>query len=425
MLRWIDRWVDVARLEGDDLRMARAIVGMAISIAPWAPIIGGSVMLLGERVAGGAIVLTGVICLALPPLVYRTGRIGLAAHLLVFGLVQGLVVSGTLLGGAGSPPTSWLALAPVVATATGGVRAGSIWTGLVIASALFIHAVQWAGYVENPYLYGGWEYVGTISCVGLYFLVGVFLRANDMLYRHLLARTRDAEERERLANQAKSGFLASMSHEIRTPLNAILGYTELVLEDAEERGETGMVEDLGRVGRSGRHLLELVNDILDLSKIEAGRMEVAVEPVALEPLLRAVAEEVQPLVDARENRMELDLVPVTVTADPARLRQCVLNLLSNAAKFTEGGDILVRLSRDGSHARLEVRDTGIGMDADELRHVFEPFAQGTADTARKYGGTGLGMSIAQKLVELMGGALTVESRKGHGSTFSIRLPTVG
>ena len=420
-LGWIDPWVP-AGLDADRVRMARAVIGMALMIAPWAPIIAGSVMVLGERVAGGAIVFTGVICLALPPLVRRTARVELASHLLVFGLVQGLVVSGILLGGAGSPPTSWLALAPVVATATGGVRVGSVWTAAVIGCALLIHACQVAGWVPKPYLFNGWEYVGTVSCIGLYFLVGVFLRANDQLYQHLLERTRLAEDRERRANHAKSGFLANMSHEIRTPLNAMLGYAELVREEAEDRNEPAMVEDLERVGRSGRHLLELVNDILDLSKIEAGRMELVWESVALGPLLRGLGEELEPLVLANGNQLVLEIEEVSVRADSARLRQCVLNLLSNALKFTEAGVITVRLGQRAGTVRLEVVDTGIGMDAGAVERLFDPFGQATPETSRRYGGTGLGMSITQKLVELLGGELVVESTPGRGSTFAIHLP---
>lgn len=420
-LNWIDPWVPQG-LDAEQTRLARAVISMAVALAPWAPIIGCSVMLLGERVAGGAILFTGVVCMALPPLVYRTARLELASHLLVFGLVQGLVVSGVLLGGAGSPPTSWLALVPVVATATGGVRVGSVWTAIVIGCALLIHAFQAGGFVPKPYLAGSWVYVGTISCIGLYFLVGVFLRANDVLYQNLLARTRRAEDRERLANQAKSTFLANMSHEIRTPLNAMLGYAELVREEAEDRNEPEMVEDLERVGRSGRHLLELVNDILDLSKIEAGRMELVQEQVALEPMVRSLAEELEPLVTANRNRLELELEAHTVNTDSARLRQCVLNLLSNALKFTEDGVVWVRLYARCDRICIEVTDTGIGMDAEALERLFEPFGQGSATTARRYGGSGLGMSITKKLTELLGGELLVRSAPGTGSTFTIEIP---
>jgi signal transduction histidine kinase len=419
--RWLDRFIPAA-LEGDERRRARAVVGMALLIAPWAPIIGGSVVLLGEWVAGGAIVTTGLICLVLLPLVRFTGAVLPASHLLVAGLVQGLLVSSLMLGGAGSPPTAWIALAPVVATATGGVRAGSIWTGLAMASALLIHAVQLAGGVAKPYLFGGWEFVGTVSCVGLYFLVGMFLRANDQLYVGLLDRTRAAEAAERDANRAKSAFLANMSHEIRTPLNAMLGYAELVAEDASSAGQTQMVSDLGRVQSSGRHLLELVNDILDLSKIEAGRMDILIEDVPVRALVERVADELNPLITARGNELELRLDHAVARADPARLRQCMLNLLSNAAKFTEGGTVRVECALDGGRVRVEVRDTGIGMTPDQITRVFEPFSQASATTSRDYGGTGLGLSIALRLVELMGGEIRVDSTSGVGSTFTLWLP---
>jgi signal transduction histidine kinase len=421
LLRWVDPWVPDG-LEADQRRMGRATVGMALLLAPWAPIIGGGVMAAGAHLAGGAILFTGVVCLFLPALMHRTGAVVPLAHLFVLSLVQGLVISGTLLGGVCSPPTAWLALVPVVATATGGVRTGSIWTGLAVLCVLLIGGLQVQAVVPIPYLEGEWLVIGTVSSIGLLLLVGVFLRANDLVYQQLIARTRSAEEREREANRAKSSFLANMSHEIRTPLNAILGYTELVREDAEALGQTGMTADLDRVHRSSTHLLDLVNDILDLSKIEAGHLDVQRERIDLAALATAVCEEMTPLVEARGNRLVLETAPVFAEADPSRTRQCMLNLLSNAAKFTENGTVTLTLRHAAEHVIIEVRDTGIGMSPDEVARIFDPFAQASAETSRKYGGTGLGMSIAKRLTELMGGSLDVDSAPGTGSTFRLVLP---
>lgn len=413
---FVDRFLPDG-VEGEERRRARAVVAMALLTAPWGLLIGGMLVWMGEAISGAEIVAVAVVCVLLLPLV-RRGSIQLAAHLLVLTLVQALVVSAILLGGVGSPPTQWLVLGPVIATATAGPRAGLQWTGGVIVAALAIHGAQAAGMVAVPYLFGGWEYVGTVSLLGLYLLMGVFLFANDGLYRRLVDRLQRAEAAERAANRAKSAFLANMSHEIRTPLNAILGYTELVTEELEEREESAIVDDLGRVARSGNHLLELVNDILDLSKIEAGRLELATEVVALEPLVASTVDTLTPLLAARSNGVVVEGAAANVRADPTRLQQCLTNLVANAAKFTESGTITVRIHTDG----VEVQDTGIGMTEEQLARVFDPFSQAEADTARRFGGTGLGLAIVERLVRQMEGAIEVESQPSVGSRFRIRLP---
>jgi len=417
VLAWLEAQIP-AELEEDERRRAKAVVRMAILVAPWSPIIGLSLVALGEPLSGAAIGLTALICLAIPPLVWRTGKVTLAAHLLVFGLLQGLFVAAALLGGVGSPPTQWIVLGPVIATATGGVRAGGQWTVAIVLGVVALGAVQVLFGLPTPFLIGPWVWIGTVSAVGLYLLMGLFLRANDQLYRGLLERVRAAELAEREANIAKSAFLANMSHEIRTPLNAVLGYTEMVAEEAEELGNMGMVEDLKRVGRSGTHLLDLVNDILDLSKIEAGKLELLEEDVELSALIKEVVDEVAPLVEQHHNHVQLELSEAVVCADRSRLRQIVLNLLSNAAKFTESGTITVKCAA----GRIEVSDTGIGMTAEQAARVFDPFAQAEVTTARKYGGTGLGMAIVRRLLESMGGEIEVQTAAGVGSTFTVTLP---
>ncbi len=218
-----------------------------------------------------------------------------------------------------------------------------------------------------------------------------------------------------------------MSHELRTPLNAIIGYSEMLQEEAADSTQAGSVADLAKITSAGRHLLTLINDILDLSKIEAGRMELAVEPFDLPRLVADVAASVRPLVEKNGNVLTVDTTqgPATLVADAMRVRQALLNLVSNAAKFTERGSIRITTVATGVWAQISVQDTGIGLTQAELARLFTEFTQADASTTRKYGGTGLGLAISQRLCRMMGGGITVHSEKGRGSTFTIALPTDG
>jgi signal transduction histidine kinase len=228
------------------------------------------------------------------------------------------------------------------------------------------------------------------------------------------------------ASQHKSQFLANMSHELRTPLNAIIGVSEMLREDAEALKQD--TEPLDRVLGAGRHLLALINDILDLSKIEAGRMELQLEDFALAPLIDGVVKTIEPLAAKNENRVAVscDGAIGTLQADQMRLRQALLNLMSNANKFTERGTIFVDARQAQENGRtwitIAVADTGIGMTPEQMGKLFREFSQADASTTRKYGGTGLGLAISKRFCEMMGGDITVESEVGRGSTFTIRLP---
>jgi signal transduction histidine kinase len=232
------------------------------------------------------------------------------------------------------------------------------------------------------------------------------------------------------SNQAKSAFLANMSHELRTPLNAIIGYSEMLEEDAQMLSNNEAVSDLKRIQSAGRHLLSLVSDILDLSKIEAGKLEINLEMVEVSSIIDSVLQTIQPLARKNGNHFCVDRncwVGV-IQADPTKFYQSLLNLLSNACKFTENGTITlsVRAKREAERDWIcwHVQDTGIGIAEEGMKKLFQAFSQIDSSATRRHGGTGLGLAISQRLCRLMGGFITVESIHGSGTTFTIHMPAV-
>ncbi len=246
----------------------------------------------------------------------------------------------------------------------------------------------------------------------------------------LFEETQEKSRQLETASQHKSQFLANMSHELRTPLNAIIGVTEMLQEDARELEREDELEPLDRVLRAARHLLTLINDILDLSKIEAGRMDLHLESFPLAPLIEDVVATVEPLAAKNGNRIVVDCDPGigSIHADQTRFRQALLNLTSNAGKFTDKGTITIRALRqkaeDADWIVVTVADTGIGMTPEQMTRLFKEFSQADASTTRRYGGTGLGLAISRHFCRMMGGDISVESEPGKGSTFTIRLPRV-
>jgi signal transduction histidine kinase len=253
---------------------------------------------------------------------------------------------------------------------------------------------------------------------------------NTRLLNELRARTAELEEKSRqlaLASEHKSRFVANMSHELRTPLNAIIGLTDMMVSHAARFGTEKAQEPLQRVHRAGTHLLGLINEVLDLAKIEAGKLELNPQSVNLDRLVDEVADTARHLAEQNNNRLVVDGRDGlgVLTVDPLRLRQILLNLLSNACKFTKAGEVKLvarTVSNGRSFIEFAVSDTGIGMTPEQQAKLFEEFAQAESSTAQRFGGTGLGLAITRKLARMMGGDVTVESEPGKGSVFTVRLP---
>lgn len=281
------------------------------------------------------------------------------------------------------------------------------------------------------------------------------IKTNSELQEEIAERKRTeaaltrAKEAAEVANRAKSTFLANMSHELRTPLTAILGYTDLIRLDAKRSGYADLLLDIDQIANAGTHLLTLINDLLDISKIEAGKMELYLERFELAPMIDSLVATIRPLVEKNGNTLHVSYSDNlgTLYADQTKVRQVLLNLLSNAAKFTEHGTIWLEVTRatvydqqqpttnngvrigsvtsearPASFAIFKVRDTGIGMTVDQMQHIFEVFRQVASPENQKYGGTGLGLAISRHFCEMMGGTITVESEPGCGSTFTFHLP---
>ena len=254
-------------------------------------------------------------------------------------------------------------------------------------------------------------------------------------------RLKQEKDEAEAANRAKSIFLANMSHELRTPLNAIIGYSEILLEDAQDLGNKDFVHDLDNIHTAGRHLLTIINDILDLSKIEAGKMDVHLESFNIMALIENVVATIQPLIEKNSNTLEIicEDHQELIVADPNKMRQVILNLLSNAAKFTQNGNISLKVkivSNDedctveneelnpNKMLILSVADTGIGISESQMNVLFQPFTQADNSTTRRYGGTGLGLAISRHFCKMMGGDISVVSEVNKGSIFTIKVPFI-
>ncbi len=291
-----------------------------------------------------------------------------------------------------------------------------------LALAVSAYHLAVGGFPDHTVIFVTLMFVFTLQVISLAMVTAGSYRS---LFVARAEAVREARAREvaDAANQAKTDFLANMSHELRTPLNAIIGYSEIIRENAVDDDRRADAEDVDRVLRASRHLLELINDVLDVAKAESGAIDMNLTAFDVGRVVADAVDTLRPAIQANNNRIivSLDEGAGIVRSDPKRLSQCLLNLLSNAAKYTRDGVIEVSASRTDGIVSVAVRDSGIGIAADRLEAIFDPFVQASPDVTVKHGGAGLGLTISRRLARLLGGDVTVTSAPGQGSTFTLTI----
>lgn len=432
----------------DYARRARLLVGINLAIFAFNLLVMLIFSLgLGESSLALAS-LAGVLGNAVVFLLLRfSGSVNLAGNLLLIDMWAMLHIMATYLTGAHDAPVAWVIFLPVLAITICNTASGVVWT---IFALLEIGFFTWLASVGAGNLM--WE--GQDGRLALFALthVGllVLLATTAFLYENFKDRTLErlnsanlklsaARDRALEANRAKSAFVANMSHELRTPLNAVIGYADMLAEDVEAISPDELRADLARIQSSGKHLLRLINELLEFSRMESGRVRLELEEFPLYLLARELVQTMENEAAKNLNRIAFEMdgdaagdpSSIFFRSDPTKLRQCLYNLISNACKFTHEGSVTVRMKMLRAESPqgidlvvFEVIDDGIGMTLEQLDRVFEPFVQAEESIGRRYGGTGLGLSLSRRLAETLGGTLDAYSEEGRGSRFVLTIPRI-
>ena len=437
-----DRWIPQKIKDSgvDAVRGAKIILVYAAAMALWAPVFATVYYRHGWPTGSVVLLAACLLAVGIPLLLWRTGSLAITANymvLLVF-CVVGTLAAFT--GGNRGPAAVWNVVIPLVAACTAGRVWGSVWTALVIAEVVVFYAIERLGYQMPCVLNEHQMILGRARALGASLLLVLSLawvydwlkcKALDLVLERERA-LHDALDKAEAATRAKNEFLANMSHEIRTPMTAILGFSDVLLGSGNRKtASPEQVEAVRTIKRNGEYLLNIINDILDVSKIEAGKL--LTERIASSPC--QLVAEVSSLARVRADEKGLPLnityggaIPETIQSDPTRLRQILINLIGNAIKFTDRGEvgIEVRLVDAGGSPALQfdVVDTGLGMTEEQASRVFQPFTQADASTTRRFGGTGLGLAISKRLADMLGGDIVLaETRVGVGSRFRLTVAT--
>jgi signal transduction histidine kinase len=441
LIRVLERGVpESLRGDLDTRRRALLAIGVAATLGAFcaAFVIPVLVAMMGSPDLPLAVfntLITPVLAALVVPLLRRRDGLWWAGHWLALLLFAGSVFAAVSGGGIFSPFLVIILTLPVIAGIVAGRAAGWLWAVMSMLLVLALAIAEELG-LRFPPIHPEVDPVILLagSTIAVTAILTCFVALSEATRREAIARVAAAVEDERrsrdvasaavAASAAKSAFLATMSHELRTPLNIILGYSELVLESLQHRGDDENAVDVQRILGAGEHLLGLIDDILDLSRIEADRLTVLRERFDLGELVRELVIGLQPMAIRNDTRLTAATDPDLVVGglDSTRVRQVLFNLVSNAIKFTRGGQASVQATRVEGAVEIVVEDTGIGIRPDKLAAIFQPFTQADQSTTRRYEGSGLGLAIARRLCDLMGGDLSVQSTVGRGSTFTVRLP---